>query len=127
MKTTIFALAAAFALTVAGASAQTTTPNAPAAVPATCQQQLDELSKTLNTLMPFGQDKPAQGKVMGHNGHTHTGVDYNYMNIQMRRAQQDCKAGKEHEAMLRMDAVRAVMKLPEVDHPASHNYHPSKG
>jgi len=131
MKTTTIALTAAFVLAAAGASAQTPAANAPAAPsaapPATCQQQLDELSKTLSPLMPFGLEKPAQGKVMGHKGHTHTGIDYNYMNTQMRRAQQDCKAGKEHEAMLRMDVVRAVMKLPEVEHPASHNYPPSKG
>jgi hypothetical protein len=127
MKTTTVALAAAFALVAAGASAQTPAANAPAAPPATCQQQLDELSKTLSALMPFGLEKPGQGKVTGHKGHTHTGIDYNYMNTQMRRAQQDCKAGKEHEATLRMDVVRAVMKLPEVEHPASHNYHPSKG
>lgn len=120
MKTTLFVLAAAFTLAAASASAQT-------AAPATCQQELEELSKTLNTLMPFGLEKPAQGKVQGYKGHTHTGIDYNYMNTQMRRAQRDCKAGKEHEAMLRMDVVRAVMKLPEVEHPASHNYHPSKG
>lgn len=127
MKTTVFALAAAFTLTAAGVSAQTTAPSAPAAAPATCQQELEELSKTLNTLMPFGLEKPAQGKVMGQKGHTHTGIEYNIMNTQMRRAQRDCKAGKEHEAMLRMDVVRAVMKLPEVEHPVSHNYQPSKG
>jgi hypothetical protein len=127
MKTMIIALAAAFVLAIAGASAQTPAATTSAAPPATCQAQLDDLSRTLSRLMPFGLEKPAQGKVMGHNGHTHTGIDYNYMNTQMRRAQQDCKAGKPHEAMLRMDVVRAVMRLPEVGHPASHNDDPSKG
>lgn len=114
-------------MTAGGAYAQTPAAGAPAAAPAACQQQLGDLSKELNTLMPYGLEKPAQGQVIGHNGHTHTGIDYTYMNTQMRRAHQDCKAGKEHEAMLRMDVVRAVMKLPEVEHPASHSYHPSKG
>jgi len=125
MKTVTVALAAAFVLAATGASAQPPADNAPA--PATCKQQLDDLSKTLSNLMPFSPAKPSQGRVMGHQGHTHTGIDYNYMNTQMRLARQDCKAGKEHEAMLRMDVVRAVMKLPEVAHPASHNYPPSRG
>jgi hypothetical protein len=33
-----------------------------------------------------------------------------------------CKDGNEHEAMLRMDVVRAWLKLPEVEHPAAHGY-----
>jgi hypothetical protein len=126
MKTITVAVAAAFTLITAGAYAQTTPQRAPVA-PAACQQQLDELSKTLSRLMPFGLEKPGQGKVMGHNGHTHTGIEYNDMNAQMRRARQDCQAGKEHEAMLRMDVVRAIMRLPEVEHPTSHTDRPAKG
>jgi len=126
MKTITVALAAAIILAAAGASAQPPADTAPGAAPATCKQQLDELSKTLSNLMPFSPGKPSQGQVMGHQGHAHTGIDYNYMNTQMRLARQDCNAGKAHEAMLLMDVVRAVMKLPEVAHPASHNYHPSK-
>ncbi len=55
-------------------------------------------------------------------GHAHTGGEVNVMLQQLGRAARSCKAGEEHEAMLRMDAVRAIMKFAEIAHPASHHY-----
>ncbi|GEM_PF-3100740 len=43
-----------------------------------------------------------------------------YMRSQIRLALRLCNEGKTHDAMLRMNAVRAWFKLPEVDHPADH-------
>ena len=57
----------------------------------------------------------------GH-AHTHTVADLTVIRDQMAIAVQLCKEGQDHEAMLRMDEIRALMKLPEVGHPASHNY-----
>ena len=61
-----------------------------------------------------------------HEGHTHTGGEVNFMRQQLGQAARSCKAGDEHGAMLRMDAVRAIMKFAEIAHPASHQYAPSR-
>jgi hypothetical protein len=120
MKTATIAFAAAVLMAAAGASAQTpaATDRAPIA-PTACKQQLADFDTTWREVMPFSPGKPSQAQVMGRKGHAHTGIDYNYMSLQMRLAGQDCNAGREHEAMLRMDVVRSIMKLPEVAHPAT--------
>jgi hypothetical protein len=72
----------------------------------TCQQQLDQLSQQWEA----------------RHGHQHMGPVVTFMRDQLRSAAQLCNAGQEHEAMLRMDVVRAYLSLPEVAHPASHDY-----
>lgn len=52
--------------------------------------------------------------------HEHDAREVWYMRSQIRRALRLCNEGKTHEAMLRMDIVRAWLKLPEVEHPADH-------
>jgi len=66
--------------------------------------------------------KPGQSRVEGRGGHNHTGGEVDFMEQQLGKAAKSCKAGQEHEAMLRMDAVRAIMKFAEIPHPASHHY-----
>jgi len=127
MNTATIAFATAIMLAAAGASAQTAAQApAQAAAPAICKQQLADLEKTWREVLPFSPQKPSPAQVAGRQGHTHPGIEYNYMSTQMRQARQDCDAGREHEAMLRMDVVRAIMKLPEVAHPAAHNYQPTR-
>lgn len=55
--------------------------------------------------------------------HGHTALEVWYMRGQLRLALRSCEQGDDHEAMLRMDVVRAWLKLPEVSHPADHWYH----
>ncbi len=52
--------------------------------------------------------------------HEHDAQEVWYMRGQIRLALRLCNEGKTHEAMLRMDVVRAWLKLPEVEHPADH-------
>jgi hypothetical protein len=52
--------------------------------------------------------------------HEHDVREVWYMRSQIRLALRLCNEGKMHEAMLRMDVVRAWLKLPEVQHPADH-------
>lgn len=52
--------------------------------------------------------------------HEHDAQEVWYMRSQIRLALRLCNEGKTHEAMLRMDVVRAWLKLPEVKHPADH-------
>jgi len=52
--------------------------------------------------------------------HEHDAQEVWYMRSQIRLALRLCNEGKTHEAMLRMDVVRAWLKLPEVEHPVDH-------
>jgi hypothetical protein len=52
--------------------------------------------------------------------HEHDAREVWYMRSQIRLALRLCNDGKTHEAMLRMDVVRAWLKLPEVQHPVDH-------
>ena len=52
--------------------------------------------------------------------HEHDAREVWYMRSQIRIALRLCNEDKTHEAMLRMDVVRAWLKLPEVQHPADH-------
>lgn len=52
--------------------------------------------------------------------HYHDAGEVWYMRSQIRLALRLCNENKSHEAMLRMDVVRAWLKLPEVQHPADH-------
>lgn len=90
----------------------------------TCSQELTVLSGQWDAIGLPAPGKPGQGRVYGGAGHVHTGGEVNFMRQQLGKAARACKAGQEHEAMLRMDAVRAIMKFSEIPHPASHNYPP---
>ncbi len=121
MKTTTILFAGAVMLSAATASAQT-----PASTAMLCRQQLADLTATWTTLMPNVPSKPLVAQVPGRQGHTHTGIDYNYMSSQFRQAAHACDAGHEHEAMRHMDAVRTTMRLPAVAYPAAHHYQAAK-
>ena len=87
-----------------------------------CSQELDALSGQWNAIGLPPPEKPGQPRVNGRGGHSHTAGEVNFMRNQIGRAARLCKDGNEHEAMLRMDVVRAILKLAEVQHPAAHNY-----
>ena len=111
------ALGAAILLGAAPANAVEATPQQQ-----TCAQELIVLGGQWDAIGLPAPGKPAQGRVYGAAGHTHTGGEVSFMRQQLGKAARSCKAGEEHEAMLRMDAVRAIMKFAEIAHPASHRY-----
>ena len=94
----------------------------PAFAQETCQQQLDQLTQQWNAIGLPTPSKPGQALVTGRYRHQHSGGEVTFMLNQLRSAGHQCKAGQEHESMLRMDVVRAYLNLPEVAHPASHHY-----
>lgn len=96
--------------------------SAPALAQGTCQQQLDQLSQQWNAIGLPPPSKPGQALVTGKYGHQHTGGEVTFMRNQLQSAGHLCSSGQEHEAMLRMDLVRAYLNLPEVAHPPSHRY-----
>ena len=88
----------------------------------TCSQELTVLSGQWNAIGLPPPEKPGQARVDGRGGHAHTAGEVSFMRNQIGRAARLCKDGNEHEAMLRMDVVRAILKLAEVQHPTAHNY-----
>ena len=84
-----------------------------------CASQLGRLVDEWKSIAVPGA--PSSGKP-GQQAHEHTELEVEYMRRQIRLALQLCNEGKEHEAMLRMDVVRAWLKLPELQHPADHRY-----
>jgi len=90
-----------------------------------CVQQLDDIGKEWGAISFRSPEKPNAPIVYGQGGHRHTGAQVTYMADQIHLAAHLCKDGKEHDAMLRMDVVRAWLKRPEVQHPPEHAYTPA--
>ena len=91
-----------------------------------CQQRLTEVSAEwkaspipASTARSAGWGSNGGGKL-----HDHPGMVTNYMQRQINSARRLCAAGKEHDALLHLDVVRAWLKLPFEEHPVSHEYHP---
>ena len=86
------------------------------------QRCVDQLNDLVNQWKSIAV--PASGSKKSGSGqaHEHTAREVEYMRRQIRLAQRLCNEDKAHEAMLRMDVVRAWLKLPEVQHPPDHRY-----
>lgn len=87
-----------------------------------CKARLEALGKEYAATGLSAPPKPAGGVVQGKEGHRHPSADLTAMRNHFMQAQHLCKQGKEHESMLHQDVVRALLKLPEVQHPAEHHY-----
>jgi len=80
----------------------------------TCRSALEDLVTEWRSIAVPGKPEPPD--------HVHTALEVWYMRGQLRLALRLCEEDKDHEAMLRMDLVRAWLRLPEVRHPADHRY-----
>lgn len=109
---TLFAVAAVALLAIAAT---------PASAAPACEAQVAEMQAAWKTV-PHPYSKIAERK--GRGDHDHNAMSETYMNGQLRQAEAQCKGGNDHEALLRLDVVRAWLKLPEIAHPAEHNYQP---
>lgn len=80
----------------------------------TCRSALDDLVSEWRSIAVPGKPDPSD--------HVHTAPEVWYMRSQLRLALRLCEEDKDHEALLRMDVVRAWLRLPEVRHPVDHRY-----
>ena len=111
---------AALAVVLAGGSARAQQQPPAADV---CGAELDRFTKEWNAIgLPTGS-KPGS-HVTARGGHSHSEMEVSMMMFHERRAVQLCREGKDHEALLHMDVVRAWLKLPDIPHPPSHKYPP---
>jgi hypothetical protein len=103
-------------------------------VPLKCTEQLDALEKALSatglnplsnwdkfppqpwSLKGFPHQQDYQKVMRGTEGHAHTAADLKLMRKHFKTAVELCDAGQDHESMLHMDVVRALHKLPEIQH-----------
>lgn len=92
---------------------------APASASPACEAQVAEMQAAWKAV-PHPYSKMAERKTRGD--HDHNVMAETYMTGQMKQAEAQCKAGNDHEALLRLDVVRAWLKLPEIAHPAEHGY-----
>lgn len=89
-----------------------------------CSQQLKQLSDEWQGIKFSPEADLHQNRNYGWNSHAHSEAEIVFLEAQLQMAERLCTEGKEHDAMLRMDVARAILKLPEVSHPASHRYKP---
>lgn len=86
-----------------------------------CFSQLDKLVADWNAIAVPGSSAAAPNDSLATD-HGHSASEVWYMRSQLRLALRLCQEGNDHEAHLRMDVVRAWLKLPEVQHPVDHRY-----
>lgn len=89
-------------------------------VPQACGSELQQFKREWNEIALPTASKP--GARVESPGHSHAQGEIDVMMFHAKKADELCKQGKDHEALLHMDMVRAWMKLPDLPHPASHNY-----
>lgn len=86
----------------------------------TCRTSLGTLSKDWATIaVPGPKPESADSE---QEKHLHSAPEVEYMRSQLRLAARRCDEGNDHEALLRMEVVRAWLRLPEVQHPSDHRY-----
>ena len=86
----------------------------------TCRASLEDLYKNWATIaVPGPRPESADSE---QEKHPHSAPEIEYMRSQLRLAARRCDEGNDHEALLRMDVVRAWLRLPEVQHPSDHRY-----
>jgi hypothetical protein len=87
-----------------------------------CKAALDTLSKDYEAAGLATPSKPSGGMVQGKMGHHHSGAEITVARNHFNEAKHMCEKGMDHESMLHMDVVRALINLPAVEHPADHHY-----
>jgi hypothetical protein len=86
-----------------------------------CVLKLNELVDDWNAIAVPGGSAAGQVRPQSPD-HEHSASEVWYMRSQLRLALRLCNEDNDHEAYLRMDVVRAWLKLPEVRHPVGHRY-----
>jgi hypothetical protein len=110
-RTVLLALPLGFAPFAAGqqaAQAQTQVPGGG------CTVALEQLMSQWNSIGFQEPSKPAQQIVAGRHGFSTTGGQFNYLRGQIRVAARDCEAGRDADALQRINTVRGI--LEHLDH-----------
>ena len=87
----------------------------------TCQAAIEQTKSDWQAISLQPASKPG-AMSQGTGGHRHVQAAVDSMRFHLASAVRLCNEGKDHEARLHLDVVRAFLNLPEVQHPTDHNY-----
>ena len=79
------------------------------AAAAACREELQRLAADWRAISLPDTLKPSV-LVRGRDGRTYSGGQINYMKTEIRLAHADCEAGRDQEALARIDIVRRVLR-----------------
>lgn len=105
-----FAVALGFATTIGAAQTQST-----------CTAEIEKTRNDWRALNLQPASKPSAVS-KGVKGHEHVQSAVDSMRFHLAEATTLCRYGKDHEALLHLDVVRAFLNLPEIQHPTDHRY-----
>jgi hypothetical protein len=74
-----------------------------------CAAALDSLMSEWRAIDFAQPGKPAQMVVAGRHGYTTSGGQFNYMVGQIRAGARDCEAGRDMEALARINTVHDIL------------------
>jgi|SRR5579883_608632 len=86
-----------------------------------CDKEIDKTVTDWQALRLEPKSKPSTIS-KGVGGHEHVQAAVDSMRYHLVQAKLLCKDGKDHEALLHIDVIRAFLKLPEIQHPTDHRY-----
>jgi len=95
--------------------------SASASAQSTCGAAIEKTKSDWRAIHLQPASKPG-AMSQGVDGHKHIQAAVDSMTSHMSIATEFCKGGKDHEAMLHLDVVRAFLNLPEVQHPTDHRF-----
>lgn len=91
------------------------------AAQAACQSDIEKTKNDWRALKLEPGSKPTSLS-KGVRGHEHVQAAVTSMRYHLHEAAMLCDEGKDHEALLHVNVIRAFLDLPEFQHPASHHY-----
>ena len=86
-----------------------------------CNAEIQKTKSDWQAIALQPTSKPGQIS-QGVNGHAHIQSAVDSMRFHLAEAETLCKQGKDHEALLHLDVLRAFLNLPEIQHPTDHRY-----
>lgn len=88
---------------------------------AACQSEIEKTKNDWRALKLEPGSKPTSLS-KGVRGHEHVQAAVTSMRYHLHEAEVLCDEGRDHEALLHVNVIRAFLDLPEFQHPASHHY-----
>ena len=86
-----------------------------------CNAEIQKTKSDWQAVALQPASKPGQIS-KGVNGHAHIQSAVDSMRFHLAESESLCKQGKDHDALLHLDVVRAFLNLPEIQHPVDHRY-----
>lgn len=86
-----------------------------------CNSEIDKAVNDWHALRLEPGSKPTS-MAKGVGGHEHVQSAVDSMRYHLAVAKELCNEGKDHDALLHVDVIRAFLRLPEIQHPSDHRY-----